>query len=264
MRKRTIVVVEDEPAIASAVASRLEQVGFRVEIAGDGPDGVDLVEQVDPDLVILDLMLPGFDGLEVCKRIQEHKHVPVVMLTALDTEKDVLVGLEQGVMRPTALVLNLFVATIVIVRFHRAGALPWRHLLPLGAPDAAPAGGPVARRQVLPLALRLEVARPAALSAVAEEAGVHLALHPDDPPVPQLAGVARIMRNFENFKRAMSDARVLETSDATLGGEPWNDMRFFNPRKADRPGAAETAESWERASLMLAPADQALVAGLLP
>ena len=96
MRKRTIVVVEDEPAIASAVASRLEQEGFRVEIAGDGPDGVDLVEKVDPDLVILDLMLPGFDGLEVCKRIQEHKHVPVVMLTALDTEKDVLVGLGVG------------------------------------------------------------------------------------------------------------------------------------------------------------------------
>src|SRR3990170_981972 len=96
MRKRTIVVVEDEPAIASAVASRLEQEGFRVEVAGDGPDGVDLVEQVDPDLVILDLMLPGFDGLEVCKRIQEHKHVPVVMLTALDTEKDLLVGLGVG------------------------------------------------------------------------------------------------------------------------------------------------------------------------
>ena len=96
MRKRTIVVVEDEPAIASAVASRLEQEGFRVEMAGDGPGGVDLCEQVDPDLVILDLMLPGFDGLEVCKRIQEHKHVPVVMLTALDTEKDVLVGLGVG------------------------------------------------------------------------------------------------------------------------------------------------------------------------
>lgn len=96
MHKRTIVVVEDEPAIASAVASRLEQEGFRVEVAGDGPDGVDLIKQVNPDLVILDLMLPGFDGLEVCKRIQEHKHVPVVMLTALDTEKDVLVGLGVG------------------------------------------------------------------------------------------------------------------------------------------------------------------------
>lgn len=96
MRSRTIVVVEDEAPIASAVASRLELEGFRVETAGDGPGGVELCDRVDPDLVILDLMLPGFDGLEVCRRIQENRAVPVLMLTARDTEKDVLIGLGVG------------------------------------------------------------------------------------------------------------------------------------------------------------------------
>ena len=94
--QRSIVVVEDEATIATAVASRLQQEGFRVEVAADGPSGVAVCERVEPDLVILDLMLPGFDGLEVCKRIQEHRAVPVLMLTALDTEKDVLVGLGVG------------------------------------------------------------------------------------------------------------------------------------------------------------------------
>src|SRR5688572_9058936 len=96
MQSRSIVVVEDEAAIATAVASRLQQEGFRLEVAGAGPRGVEVCERVEPDLVILGLMLPGFDGLEVCKRIQEHRAVPVLMLTALDTEKDVLVGLGVG------------------------------------------------------------------------------------------------------------------------------------------------------------------------
>jgi DNA-binding response OmpR family regulator len=96
MQMRTIVVVEDEETIASAVVARLRREGFQVEAAGDGPAGVALVGRIHPDLVVLDLMLPGFDGLEVCRRIQEEHPVPVLMLTARDSETDVLVGLGVG------------------------------------------------------------------------------------------------------------------------------------------------------------------------
>lgn len=65
-------------------------------MAADGPSGVALCQRVKPDLVVLDLMLPGFDGLEVCRRIQEEGPVPVLMLTARDSETDVLVGLGVG------------------------------------------------------------------------------------------------------------------------------------------------------------------------
>ena len=96
MGKRTIVVVEDEPTIAASVAARLRQEGFDVETAADGPSGVAACRRLDPDLVVLDLMLPGFDGLEVCKQIQQDRAVPVLMLTARDSETDVLVGLGIG------------------------------------------------------------------------------------------------------------------------------------------------------------------------
>jgi DNA-binding response OmpR family regulator len=93
---RTIVVVEDEPLIAESVAARLRAEGFEVEIAGDGPGGVELCRRLGPDLVVLDLMLPGFDGLEVCRRIQTERPVPVLMLTARDSETDTVVGLGVG------------------------------------------------------------------------------------------------------------------------------------------------------------------------
>ena len=94
--QRTVVVIEDEAPIASAVAARLRSEGFGVEVAGDGPSGVALCHEVRPDLVILDLMLPGLDGLEVCRRIQKDRPVPVLMLTARDSETDMLVGLAVG------------------------------------------------------------------------------------------------------------------------------------------------------------------------
>jgi DNA-binding response OmpR family regulator len=94
--KTTIVVVEDEERIAGAVAARLRAEGFRVEIAGTGPDGVELCRRIVPDLVVLDWMLPGFDGIEACRRIQADRPVPVLFLTARDAETDVLVGLGIG------------------------------------------------------------------------------------------------------------------------------------------------------------------------
>lgn len=94
--KRKIAVIEDEETIASAVAARLSKEGFEVETAFDGPTGVQLCERMDPDVVVLDLMLPGFDGLEVCRRIQKKRPVGVLMLTARDSETDMLVGLGIG------------------------------------------------------------------------------------------------------------------------------------------------------------------------
>ena len=91
-----ICVIEDEHAIADAVAARLRAEGFAVEVAHDGPAGIALCERLLPDLVILDLLLPGIDGLEVCRRIQRTRPLPVLMLTALDAETDLLVGLGVG------------------------------------------------------------------------------------------------------------------------------------------------------------------------
>jgi DNA-binding response OmpR family regulator len=93
---RTILVVEDEAPIAEAVAARLRSEGYRVEIAADGPSGVARCAELAPDAVVLDLMLPGLDGLEVCERIQSDRPVPVLMLTARDSEHDLLVGLGVG------------------------------------------------------------------------------------------------------------------------------------------------------------------------
>ena len=94
--ERTILVVEDEATIAGSVAARLRKEGFVVEIAGDGPSAVSRARDLSPDLVILDVMLPGTDGLEVCRQIQRERPVPVLMLTARDSEADVLVGLGIG------------------------------------------------------------------------------------------------------------------------------------------------------------------------
>ncbi|MEU5995019.1 response regulator transcription factor [Spirillospora sp. NPDC047418] len=91
-----VLVVEDEPTIARAVADRLEAEGFAVEVAGDGPSAVERARAFEPHLIVLDVMLPGFDGLEVCRRVQAERPVPVLMLTARDDETDLLVGLGVG------------------------------------------------------------------------------------------------------------------------------------------------------------------------
>ena len=96
MSPRRVLVVEDEPIINDAVAERLRAEGFLVDQAYDGPGAVTRCAETDPELVVLDVMLPGFDGHEVCRRIQAVKPVPVLMLTARDDEADVLVGLAVG------------------------------------------------------------------------------------------------------------------------------------------------------------------------
>jgi DNA-binding response OmpR family regulator len=94
--QRRVLVVEDDITIAESVAVRLRAEGFVVSVAHDGPSGVAQAAAFLPDLVVLDVMLPGFDGLEVCRRIQASRSVPVLMLTARGDETDLLVGLAVG------------------------------------------------------------------------------------------------------------------------------------------------------------------------
>jgi DNA-binding response OmpR family regulator len=96
METRRIAVIEDEAAIATSVAARLRAEGFEVEVAEDGPAGIELCRAFRPDLIVLDLMLPGIDGIEVCRRVQREREVPVLMLTARDSEADLEVGLGVG------------------------------------------------------------------------------------------------------------------------------------------------------------------------
>lgn len=91
-----LLVVDDEPTINQALTDRLRAEGYAVHQAYDGPGAVEAFETHQPDLVVLDLMLPGFDGLEVCRRMHAVRSVPVLMLTARDDETDLLVGLGVG------------------------------------------------------------------------------------------------------------------------------------------------------------------------
>jgi DNA-binding response OmpR family regulator len=95
-RPRRLLVVEDDRAIADAVVRRLRSEGYQVDCAHDGPGAVRSAQRLRYDAVVLDLMLPGLDGLEVCRRIQQHEPIPVLMLTARDEEADRLVGLAVG------------------------------------------------------------------------------------------------------------------------------------------------------------------------
>jgi len=94
--RQTVLVVDDEEAIAEAVRARLESEGYQVLVAADGPEAIETAAIAHPDLVVLDLMLPGMDGLEVCKEIQREQWVPVLMLTARTEEADKVAGFAVG------------------------------------------------------------------------------------------------------------------------------------------------------------------------
>src|SRR2546430_3791473 len=93
---RTILVVEDEPTLRETLAEALESDGFAVRTAADGPAAVASFREVQPDLVLLDLMLPGMSGIDVTRVLRGESSVPIVMLTARDSEVDRVVGLELG------------------------------------------------------------------------------------------------------------------------------------------------------------------------
>src|SRR6266849_9095991 len=93
---KTVLVVDDEPIVRGVVARYLEREGFRTLQAGDGETARGVLERETPSLVVLDLMLPGTDGLSLCRWIRERSDLPVIMVTALGEEADRLAGLELG------------------------------------------------------------------------------------------------------------------------------------------------------------------------
>ncbi len=93
---KTILVVDDEVHVQRLLRMYLEQAGYRVQTCGDGPSALAAAREVRPDLVLLDLMLPGMDGIEVCNRIRAEQDLPIIMLTARTTEQDRLKGLRGG------------------------------------------------------------------------------------------------------------------------------------------------------------------------
>jgi len=91
-----LLLVEDEPSLSAPLAFLLRREGYDVDIAETGPDALSAFERDGADLILLDLMLPGMPGTEVCREVRTHSNVPIIMLTAKDSEVDIVVGLELG------------------------------------------------------------------------------------------------------------------------------------------------------------------------
>jgi two-component system response regulator RegX3 len=91
-----ILIVEDEPSLSDPLAFLLQREGYDTEIAGDGRAALTAFDRAGADLVLLDLMLPGLSGTEVCRELRTRSSVPIIMLTAKDSEVDIVVGLELG------------------------------------------------------------------------------------------------------------------------------------------------------------------------
>ncbi|WP_040494816.1 response regulator transcription factor [Ilumatobacter nonamiensis] len=96
MSEATIFVVEDEPSFVDALTIGLTREGFKVEFAIDGAEALDRFDSVDPDLVLLDVMLPKVSGIDVCRQLRKRTQVPIIMVTAKGAEIDTVVGLEVG------------------------------------------------------------------------------------------------------------------------------------------------------------------------
>lgn len=96
MPDSSILIVEDDPAVASSLSRRLSFEGFEVTVASDGPAALDRAAEHEPDLVVLDLMLPGMDGLEVARRLRRALDTPILMLTARGAIEDKVAGFESG------------------------------------------------------------------------------------------------------------------------------------------------------------------------
>ncbi len=96
MADQTVLVVEDEEAFVDALEIGLRREGFRVEVARDGAEALERWETVDPDVILLDVMLPRVSGVDVCREIRTRSKVPIIMVTAKSSEIDTVVGLEVG------------------------------------------------------------------------------------------------------------------------------------------------------------------------
>ena len=128
-----IVVVDDDPTVADVVARYLVRDGHTVECVRDGQEALRRIAELRPDLVVLDLMLPGIGGLEVCRRLRERWPIPVVMLTALSDETDRLAGFEFGAddyvtkpFSPRELAMRVRSVLRRVPRRRRPGGVPGR------------------------------------------------------------------------------------------------------------------------------------------
>jgi len=96
MEAKKVLIIEDEKSISDIIKFNLSKEGFEVETAFDGAAGLAMALEINPDLVLLDVMLPSMDGFEVCKKIRESSMIPIIMLTAKEEEVDKVLGLELG------------------------------------------------------------------------------------------------------------------------------------------------------------------------
>ncbi|MDR3072867.1 MAG: response regulator transcription factor [Clostridiales Family XIII bacterium] len=96
MRTKKILVIEDEKAISDLIRFNLIKEGYETDTAFDGKEGLDKALSTDPDLVLLDVMLPSMDGFEICRKVREKSDVPIIILTAKEEEVDKVLGLELG------------------------------------------------------------------------------------------------------------------------------------------------------------------------
>ncbi len=138
-----VLVVEDEESYRAALSSGLSREGFDVDVAADGFEALQLFTDRPPDIVLLDLLLPGMHGIEVCRRMRAIAPVPIVMVSAVDTELDVVLGLELGaagyVTKPFRL-RELVARMHAILRRVSPPATPFLEPVPpvAGGPDADP------------------------------------------------------------------------------------------------------------------------------
>lgn len=95
-RKGCILVADDDPQLRKLVQRNLELAGYKVVVAADGEAALNLAQSEKPDLIVLDILMPGLDGTEVCRRVREFTTAPIIMLTALDDQKDKVAGLDAG------------------------------------------------------------------------------------------------------------------------------------------------------------------------
>ena len=137
-RERTrVLVIEDEESYRQALVSGLGLEGFEVLVAEDGPEGLRMFDDHTPDIVLLDMLLPGMHGIDVCRRIREVSSVPVLMVSAVDSELDVVLGLELGA---SGYVTKPFRLRELVARMHAILRRSTSRLTPAGesGPTRAP------------------------------------------------------------------------------------------------------------------------------
>lgn len=129
-----VLVVDDEVPLTGVVSSYLVREGFEASVAHSGPDAVDMARELRPDLIILDIMLPGFDGMEACRRMRQFTDAYIIMLTARDEEVDKVLGLSMGaddyLVKPFS-PRELIARARAMLRRPRAGLLEQEGLAPM-------------------------------------------------------------------------------------------------------------------------------------